>query len=102
MVSRRCVAAYVPPMDRRPCCREQRSKIVVQRQRCVLWEAPLLVYGGAEAAPGPRLAQHVIVDAPSHVLGSRLPAVRPPGVLIGLGFDLTEPVDIPAVRKKAI
>src|SRR4029079_892707 len=83
-------------------CPEPRSKIVIQRQGSVIREALLAVDGSAQDTAGQRFAEDVIVDAPTHVLGPRLPAVRPPGVLVGFGVDLTETVYVTAVREQSI
>src|SRR5215831_11414914 len=79
-------------VDTSRCCRLQ-NVIVVDDQRRVIGKAPVLIdRGGARRGSDARRG-NLIVDPPADILGPRLTAIRPPGVLLGLLIQLPEHID---------
>src|SRR5437764_3426227 len=76
--------------------RERRSRelvIVVDDERRVIGEAPVLVDRDRTGLRGDARRRHLVIDAPADVLLPRLPARRPERVLLGLLVDGAEDVD---------
>src|SRR5436853_5837027 len=67
--------------------------VIVDRERRVVREATTLVDRLAHRASGDAGGGNLIVDSPADVLGVRLAAVGPPGVMAGLAVQATEDID---------
>ena len=67
--------------------------VVVDDQRRVVREAPLLVDRGGVRSRGDPRRRDLVVDPPSDVLRPGLAPVRPPRVLVGPGIDAPKHVD---------
>src|SRR3990172_6623309 len=67
--------------------------IVIDRQRRVVGEALVLVDFHFARTRRDAGSRDLVIDAPADVLGPRLAAVRPPGVLLGARVDAAEHVN---------
>src|SRR6266567_8305618 len=70
-----------------------KARVVVDRERSVIREAPVLVDRGLFRFRRDARSGDLIVDAPAHVFRPGLAAVRPPGVLLRARVDAAEHVD---------
>src|SRR5512147_2944689 len=70
-------------------------EFVVDDQRRVIREAPVLVDRHRVRMGGDARRGDLVVDAPADVLRPGLAPVRPPGVLLGTRVDAPEDVDEP-------
>src|SRR4051794_15417294 len=61
--------------------------VIVYGERRVVGEAPVLVDRAALRRVREARRSDLVVDAPAHVLRPRLPAIRPPRVLVGAAID---------------
>src|SRR5262245_39677635 len=89
-------------LERKHASRSSHLEIVVHDERRMIGEAPLLIDTGVQYAAAQTRAQDLVVDAPPDVVGPGLAAVRPPGVLIGLGVDLAKAVDVAHVAEQLV
>src|SRR6185312_4371873 len=66
---------------------------IVDGIRRVVGEALVAVDRAGLEALAQRWGNHLVIDAPSHVVGARLAAVRPPGVFDRIRLQGAEAVD---------
>src|SRR5688572_9196148 len=67
--------------------------VIVDRERRMVGKALRLVDRAALGGCSKRRRRDLVVDAPTHVLGPGLAAIRPPRVLLRPAVDATEYVD---------
>lgn len=60
----------------------------------MIGEPTVLINLRAARSPRQSLADDLVVDPPTHVLRPGLPAIRPPGVLVGLVINFSEGIDV--------